>query len=611
MAANKILDREQIIEDLVQYETSDHNGYRCGLKGLDDIIRLDKNSLVICVARPSDGKSTFLNYYSYLMAKQNNWKTLYIPFETPRGKQIKDLYNYYGDLQEVIEHSVFLADTTFSNIEELYTTIKEVKETKGIDLIILDTFTNLIPLLNDYNTNIIGGVLTQFTQIAKELNICVIITTHPTKMKREDEIDAYSICGSANFFNLADYIFSIKVTDREQCLSEITTHKIRNNFDCGLCGQSISLQYDPITKTYAEPKENDIPFGSYLENMCKSKQSYTTTSTTQIKPIETIKICDNVINVKEEKERIESKKKVSESILTDTNISVFQMTPQGQTKLKDTTLFDAIHLGNEHKAEIQKLRQIDRNTNEKEYKRLKLQLPMFTVSCLCGSSAKDLDKYTKIICVDIDEKDNPQKSIEELRKKVNNLPYTLYSSLSVGGKGLYILVAIDGEEKDFLPHFKALQYEFSQMGITIDKSCKNLNRLRVISFDTAAYYNEKAQIYTKTKIDYPKVTCNEKKQPYKNNHTSNDKANFEMALKDIEKRGLIITHNHQETLDLSNCLASVFDEEGRKYLHIIRKQREGYDEYKLDECFNTSIDYVEQGHKYTLGTFYKYYNQVK
>lgn len=600
------LNLDEITEVLVQYNSTDHCGYRCGLKGLDDILRLDKGTLAICVARPSDGKTTFLNYYSYLMAKENGWKTLYIPFETSNGKQVKDLYSYYGDLQQVAKYSVILSETSFTDITDLYNTIRNAKETRGIDCVVLDTFTNLIPLLSDYNTHIIGGVLTQFVQLAKELNICVIITTHPTKMKKEDEIDAYSICGSAHFFNLADYIFSLKITDREQCLTEITTHKIRNNFDCGLCGRSVILQYNPITKVYTETTEEDLPFATYLANMYKS----TTTTTVPQKPTETIKIGNNVISVKEEKERTESKKRVPESILTDTKVSVFQLSPQGQTKIGDVSLLDAIQLGEKYKENIQQLRQIDRNTNEKEYKRLKLQMPMHTVSCLCGNSAKNIDKYTNILCIDIDEKDNPQTNIEEIRKKVNNLPYTLYSSQSVGGKGLYCLVAVDGEEKDFIPHFKALQDEFTKIGIVIDKSCKNLNRLRVISADTAAYYNEEAEVYTKKKINFPKVTCSETHKPYKANHTK-DKATFEMALKDIEERGLIITKNHQETLDLSNCLASVWGEEGREYLHTIRKQRKGYDEYKLNECFNTSLEYIEQGHKYTLGTFYKYYNQVK
>lgn len=121
------LNLDEITEVLVQYNSTDHCGFRCGLKELDDIIRLDKGTLAICVARPSDGKTTFLNYYSYLMAKNNNWKTLYIPFETSNGKQVKDLYSYYGDLQQVAEHSVILNDTNFSNIEELYNTIKEAK----------------------------------------------------------------------------------------------------------------------------------------------------------------------------------------------------------------------------------------------------------------------------------------------------------------------------------------------------------------------------------------------------------------------------------------------------------------------------------------------------
>lgn len=605
--ADRFLDIDQIKEVLVQYEATDHCGYRCGLKGLDDIMRIDKGSLAICVARPGSGKTTFLNYYSYLMAQNNGWKTLYIPFEGATGKQIKDLYGYYGDLEEVAKYSVILDEPQFENIEDLYNTIKEAKEARGIDMAIIDPFTNLTPLLPEYNTNIIGGVLSKFTQLAKTLDICVLVVAHPTKMKKEDEIDAYSICGSAHFYNMADYIFSLQVTDREQFLTEITTLKIRNNIDCGLCGRSVILQFDPITKVYAETTEEYLPFGDYLKNMYKQT---TTTAAPQIKPIETIKIGDKVISVKEENERTETSKRVPENILTDTKVSVFQLTPQGQTKVGDVSLLDAIQMGNEYKQDIQQLRQIDRNENEKEYKRIKLQMPMHTVSCLCGNSSKNIDKYTNILCIDIDENDNKQTNIEEIRQKVNNLPFTLFSSKSVGGKGLYCLVAVDGEEKDCIPHFKALQDEFSQMGIIIDKSCKNLNRLRVISTDTESYYNEKAEVYTKVKLEYPKVTYKETKPTYKANHTK-DKATFEMALKDIEERGLVITHNHRETLDLSNCMAGVFGEEGRDYLHLIRRQRKGYDCYKLDECFNTSLDYIEQGHNYSLGTFYKYYNQSK
>ena len=160
------LNLDEITEVLVQYNSTNHCGYRCGLQGLDDILRLDKGTLAICVARPSDGKTTFLNYYSYLMAKNNNWKTLYIPFETSNGKQVKDLYSYYGDLQQVAKYSVILSETSFTDITDLYNTIRNAKETRGIDCVVLDTFTNLIPLLSDYNTHIIGGVLTQFSQLA-------------------------------------------------------------------------------------------------------------------------------------------------------------------------------------------------------------------------------------------------------------------------------------------------------------------------------------------------------------------------------------------------------------------------------------------------------------
>lgn len=601
------LNLDEITEVLVQYNSTDHCGFRCGLKALDDIMRLDRSTLAICVSRPSEGKSTFLNYYTYLMAKENGWKTLYIPFEGSTGRFVNDIYHYYGDVQQMAEYSAILDNTEFTDIEELLNTIKEAKETKGIDMVVLDNFTCLQHLYGSSNeTYEIGKILTSFTQLAKKLNICFLLVVHTRKMNKGEEIDGYSASGSAHFFNLADYIFSVQIADRERFITEITTLKIRNNIDCGVCGRSVCLQFDPITKVYMEAQETDLPFTTYLESMYK-----TTTAAPQIKTLETVKIGDNVVSIKQEKEHTETSKRVPEGILNNTKVSVFQMTPQGQQKIGDVSLYDAIQVGNEHKDEIQQIRSINRDTDEKEYKRIKMQMPMHTVSCLCGTTAKDINKYNNLICIDIDEKDNQQLSIEELRQKVNSLPYTLYSSKSVGGKGLYILIFVDGGKDDFISHFKALQDEFNKLGIIIDRSCKNLNRLRVISFDTENYYNEKAEIYTKKKIEYPKVTYKETKPTYKANHTNKDKATFEMALKDIEERGLIITKNHQQTLDLSNCMAGVFGEEGRGYLHTIRRQRKGYDEYKINECFDTSLNYIEQGHKYTLGTFFKYYNQVK
>ena len=326
--------------------------------GLDDIMRLDRSTLAICVSTPGAGKSTFVNYYTYLMAKENNWKTLYIPFEGSTGRFVNDLYKYYGDVQQMAEYSVILDDTEFTDIEDLCNTIKEAKEAKNIDMVVLDNFTCLQNLYGSSNeTYEIGKILTSFTQLAKKLNICFLLVVHTRKMNKGEEIDGYSASGSAHFFNLADYIFSVQITDRERFITEITTLKIRNNIDCGVCGRSVCLQFDPITKVYMEAQETDLPFTTYLESMYK-----TTTAAPQIKTLETIKIGDNVVSIKQEKEHTETSKRVPEGILTDTKVSVFQLTPQGQTKVGDVSLFDAIQMGEKYKENIQQIRSIDRDT---------------------------------------------------------------------------------------------------------------------------------------------------------------------------------------------------------------------------------------------------------
>lgn len=85
----KRLDTNEFIKAAKEYNAFD--GYKCGLKCFDDIMRIDKQTLTTLVATPGSGKSTFTNFYGYRMAINNNWKTLYIAEETPQDRQCRML----------------------------------------------------------------------------------------------------------------------------------------------------------------------------------------------------------------------------------------------------------------------------------------------------------------------------------------------------------------------------------------------------------------------------------------------------------------------------------------------------------------------------------------
>ena len=58
-----------------------------------------------------------------------------------------------------------------------------------------------------------------------------------------------------------------------------------------------------------------------------------------------------------------------------------------------------------------------------------------------------MEHVNPLIAVDIDAKDNEGVTLETMRTKINSLPYIMYSSLSVGGKGMYALLPIAEENK--------------------------------------------------------------------------------------------------------------------------------------------------------------------
>lgn len=153
---------------------------------------------------------------------------------------------------------------------------------------------------------------------------------------------------------------------------------------------------------------------------------------------------------------------------------------------KTITLYDWISkyaLRNKEKINaIRKQYEID----EKIAKQMKADnLPCVTITGVFNSYRRvDLaEKINPLFVIDIDRDDNPDiKDWEELKIKVARLPYVLLTSYSCSGRGIYCIIYFDINAviEDM---FNALQEDFLEMGIHIDKSCKDITRLRFISYD--------------------------------------------------------------------------------------------------------------------------------
>ena len=214
----KTLSQNEMVQLYREYQNTKHNGVKCGVQSLDRIIRMDKKSLAVLTARPNEGKSTFINYYCYMMAVNNNWKTLYFNFETDNGRFINDLVKLYGSIENVIRYCVIANISEVHSLRDIYTIIDEQNDINKIDMCVIDPFMRLNTWLSDINTYSIGQTLTELQQKAIDKDILLLIVAHPQKIKDGEPVTPNDIIGSTFFYTVADFIFSLSIVDRENMI---------------------------------------------------------------------------------------------------------------------------------------------------------------------------------------------------------------------------------------------------------------------------------------------------------------------------------------------------------------------------------------------------------
>lgn len=112
-----------------------------------------------------------------------------------------------------------------------------------------------------------------------------------------------------------------------------------------------------------------------------------------------------------------------------------------------------------------------------------------TISCICDQSRKDSHAAVRnpLIVLDVDLDDNDflksPGAAQNLSERLFELECVYATGLSCSGRGVYAIVYIghNDDDGDFRAAFCALEKEFADRGVVIDKKCKNISRLRFAS----------------------------------------------------------------------------------------------------------------------------------
>lgn len=179
----------------------------------------------------------------------------------------------------------------------------------------------------------------------------------------------------------------------------------------------------------------------------------------------------------------------------DVKVSLFQNCKASRTPVGEISLYDFLcgsSFREKHKTAVDRYRA----SGDEEKNRLKTSVPTVTVSgTFSERNSAWLIAHSGLMCIDIDEKENPDVAeFDRLNELIRTIPYLAYCGHFIGGKGYFVIIPISspGKHKE---HFEALRQDFARCGIMIDKSGKDVTRLRIYSYDDTAYINPSVTTY--------------------------------------------------------------------------------------------------------------------
>lgn len=249
-----------------------------------------------------------------------------------------------------------------------------------------------------------------------------------------------------------------------------------------------------------------------------------------------------------------------------------------------------------HKEQILQARKI---ADKKQRDAIKVTMPMAIVGGVCQGSRKAKNTIPNgLIAVDMDAKDNPGVTDWEALK--NDLgkfaPQIAYCSLSFSGNGLFAIIPIK-YPRHFTQHFEQLLIDFSNVGIVLDKSCRDISRTRFLSYDEHPYINHNAVPYERLHI--------EPKKPVPLTPVGHDASDTEIkvaeCVRQIKSTGTNLTVSYEDWIKIGMSLADL-GEAGRQYYHAVSSIDGRYNRTQTDKKFN---NFLQKGRSIHIGTFFK------
>ena len=268
IAPDGILTFYDTFDEIYKYNfEKDVNYYETGWKKFDNMVRIRTGYMMIVTGYPSRGKSTFVDNLLMNLSKRYKMKHLIASFESiipTHFNTLLEMYTetaFYKYLREnnndcFGEPFEFIADHFYRfDIDKLWTIDEIIERTElavrkyGVKTLVIDPYNRLNnKIMNNREDLYVGSILAKLSMLAKRLDILVIFVAHPKKPDGEKCPNMYSISGSGDWYNMADYgIIIHRERNQEGKLSNmpvVFVEKVKNYFLGNPSGGEMLLRYD-------------------------------------------------------------------------------------------------------------------------------------------------------------------------------------------------------------------------------------------------------------------------------------------------------------------------------------------------------------------------------
>jgi len=275
---------------------------------------------------------------------------------------------------------------------------------------------------------------------------------------------------------------------------------------------------------------------------------------------------------------------------------MFQTQPAESIKLE--TFLQGVQCG-QWRRQVEAVRAL---TDPDQIKAAKKQVPAVAPSALFNGrrGMAYVQQHSGFINLDIDGKENPCIAEPAVRARVYADQYVFAGHVSVSGYGLSLYVQIEPEQHE-AAFLQLEQYFFAAWGVHVDPACKDVSRLRFVSYDPALYRNTEARVFIARKKRF-NADRQQARRSVDRPAVQDSGQYFEAVFSQILAAGYDLTGSHADWVKVGFAIASGYGEAGRQYFHELSQFHPKYKPAETERQFTRCLQTRAAG--VTISTFF-------